>query len=256
MATWAECTAAVLLVQLAACTSPAPVQPGDAEAGRRLLADGGRVHTLQLEGLVELHWTDEDGDHVEQGDLELWLQGDDHISARVTKFGDVYLWTGITPETAFTFDLAGSPTTLLLHGEREGAAAVVPVAALRRLLGLGGLSESALTESAPGEVVLTDVSPENGSTRITLDAAGSRIQTVTWTSPQGAVFEAAHRGHDKGVHVGGMALGRYVDVRYDDMMARLVFVEGQADEPLPGAVFNVERLTQALRPELVERGGN
>ena len=30
---------------------------------RRLLADGGRVHTLQLEGLVELHWTDEDGDH-------------------------------------------------------------------------------------------------------------------------------------------------------------------------------------------------
>jgi len=251
MAIWARACLAMVLA-LAGCSSPEPVGPGDAETGYRTMYAMGTLDTVHLRGLVELHWSDDEGTHQEQGDLEVWMRGNDHVSARVTKFGDVYFWSGSTPEGSFTFDLASEPTTLTTADTVTGAAAVLPAAALRRLLGIAGLPAEAVSTSGPN-VVHVELDRADGSHEVLdLDAAGRLVKHITITTADGAVVTAEHREHDRGIRLGGHTLARYVDVRFDSTLMRLLLAEGSSPTELPEAVFDLERLRLALRPDRVE----
>ena len=56
--------------------------------------------------------------------------------------------------------------------------------------------------------------------------------------------------------LGGHVLGRYVDVRFNGNLARLVFAQGASPAEVPDAVFDVDQLRRALRPDRVDRKGN
>lgn len=65
-------------------------------------------------GVVELRWVDDSGSHFEQGDLEFWIDGPDHLAVRISKLGDTYLWLGMNDQKAWVFDLSQKPTRLLV----------------------------------------------------------------------------------------------------------------------------------------------
>lgn len=255
MAIWARACLAVVLA-LAACSSPEPVGPGDAETGYRTMYALGTLDTVHLRGLVELHWSDDEGTHQEQGDLEVWIRGADHVSARVTKFGDVYFWSGVTPEGSFTFDLASDPTTLTTSDSATGAAAVLPAATLRRVLGIAGLPQNATSTSGAGTVRVELDRPDGSHEVLDLDEGGRHVVFLTITTASGETVTAEHRDHGRGVTLGGHVLGRYVDVRFNGNLARLVFAQGTSPAEVPDAVFDVDRLRLALRPDRIDRKGN
>lgn len=251
MAIWARASVGVVLT-VASCASPKPAVPGDAETGYQTVHAMGALETVHLRGLVELHWHDERGSHQEQGDLEVWMRGHDHVSARVTKFGDVYFWSGSTPEGSFTFDLASEPTTLTTAETATGAAAVLPAAALRRLLGIAGLPAEAVATAGPN-VVHVELDRADGSHEVVdLDTAGRLVKHITITTADGDIVTAEHREHHRGITLGGYTVARYVDVRFDGTLMRLMLAKGSSPAELPEAVFDLDRLRQALRPERVE----
>jgi hypothetical protein len=211
----------------------------------------GDIEALHLRGLIELHWSDDDGSHHEQGDLEVWVQGHSHASARVTKFGDVYMWTGSTPDGDFTFDLTGEPTTLTTSHPNAGAGSILHPSALRRLLGMVGLPADAVATSMDNAVQVAFDRADGSHEVIELDASGSNVTLVTITMPNGRTVMAEHRTHNDGLTIGQRPFARYVDVRSGDDLARFFLASIETPDEVPGAVFNVDRLTRALRPDQI-----
>ena len=258
MATWADsrcmCGVIALCMSLVGCTSPPPTVRGNVNAAGQTVQAFSDLDAVHLRGLVELHWTDDEGNHLEQGDLEVWIKGHTHASARVTKFGDVYLWTGTTPEGDFTFDLFSEPTTLTTGGPDDGVDAVLPAATLRRLLGIAGIPPGATMTSMDNAVRITLNRPDGSHETLDLTADGSRVTRVTISTASGRTVIADHRDHDEGPIVASRRFARYVDVRSGDGLARLLLAEVDSPEALPSAVFDVERLQAALRPDRVRSG--
>ncbi len=258
MVTWANssCMRGViaLCISLGGCTSPPPTVPGDVHAAGETVQAFSELDAVHLRGLIELHWADDQGSHIEQGDLEVWIKGYTHASARVTKFGDVYLWTGTTPEGDFTFDLFSEPTTLTIGGPDDGVEAVLPAATLRRLLGIAGIPPGATVTSMENAVQITLKRADGSHETLDLTADGSQVTRVTITDARGRTVTADHRDHDEGPMLAARGFARYVDVRSGDNLARILLAELSAPEALPSAVFDVERLQTALRPDRVLSG--
>ncbi|MBG82927.1 MAG: hypothetical protein CMJ40_00100 [Phycisphaerae bacterium] len=72
-----------------------------------------RLQRLHGWGVIELRWTDDAGEHLEQGDLEFWIDGPDRLAVRISKLGDTYIWLGMNTQEAWVFDLSRQPTRLL-----------------------------------------------------------------------------------------------------------------------------------------------
>lgn len=67
-------------------------------------------------GVVEFHWTDDDGKHRNQGDLDFWKKGN-AISLRVSKLGDLIMWFGGKDQEYWLFELSGDETKLTIGGD-------------------------------------------------------------------------------------------------------------------------------------------
>ncbi len=67
-------------------------------------------------GVIEFRWTDDDGIHKEQGDLDFWKQGN-AISLRVSKLGELLLWFGGYEKEYWLFDMLGDETKLTVNGD-------------------------------------------------------------------------------------------------------------------------------------------
>ncbi|MCH2136400.1 MAG: hypothetical protein MK101_07440 [Phycisphaerales bacterium] len=253
MANWPRLATIVLgSLLLGGCSTPKPVVPGDVETGRETTIALGTPQAVHLVGLIELHWSDEDGRHLEQGDLEVWLDGNDRVSARVTKFGDVYVWTGTTPEGSFTFDLTSDPTVLTTASGGASQATPLHPRSLRRLLGIGGLPPEAQFHSRDDQVEI--VSPLEGGRveRILLDATGRQVQRISIESGEEVEVAATHRGHEDALTLVGLPFARYVDIRSGDSLARVRIARIEAPDQVPAAVFDLERLRAALRPDVTK----
>ena len=104
------------------------------------------MRQLELEGVAQLEWTDEDGSHREQGDMQAWIDGDLRVSLRLTKFGDVVVWMGQDQRVAWMFDLLSDPTCLtIVAPKRSTLAGGLPLdpSVLRLLLGFEPLPDDA-----------------------------------------------------------------------------------------------------------------
>ena len=94
-----------------AADSTLAVPDAAAIAARERGRVGGLTH-LWAKGVAELRWTDDAGDHFEQGDLDLrWCAGRG-LAASVSKFGDRHAWIGSDGVRWWRFSPKATPPAL------------------------------------------------------------------------------------------------------------------------------------------------
>lgn len=102
-------------------------------------------------GVIEFSWTDEKGNHREQGEMDFWKH-DKSISLRVSKLGELIVWFGGEGEDIWFFDLTGDESTLTIGGD-HGLFQDIELALV--LLGLQQLPAGDLSVDGQ-QVTLTD----------------------------------------------------------------------------------------------------
>ncbi len=109
-------------------------------------------------GVIEFRWSDDEGKHMEQGDVDFWKQGN-NISLRISKLGELLLWFGGNEDQVWMFDLLSDDTTLRINGER---AMFSDIKTALVLLGLAPLPDGELSIS-DGVVKLFDITNKQWS---------------------------------------------------------------------------------------------
>jgi hypothetical protein len=71
-----------------------------------------RIHSVGARGTIGLRWTDEDGSHTEQGNLDLWLTMPDRTALNVDVMGERIMWLGSDASRAWLFSFRGGETAL------------------------------------------------------------------------------------------------------------------------------------------------
>ncbi|MDP7030169.1 MAG: hypothetical protein QF733_08110 [Phycisphaerales bacterium] len=245
---------------VAACAAPAP--RGDAAADWRATWDASvaGLERLRLQGQIQVQWKDADGSHREQGDLDAILDGDARSSLRVTKFGDVMMWIGVTPDQAWVFDMTSDPTTLTVGvpGAAEGQP-MLPPSVLRLVLALDPWPSGTIrTVDDSGNVVL-EGQVSGGSFRARLDAGTLRPIDVRFHRDDVGTVTGTHRWTTGEVRIAPRVrvLARVVDVSAGDTLLKFRTSRGQvlsADDiaRLAGVWFDVDRIAAHLKPELIQ----
>ncbi len=104
-------------------------------------------------GVMEFRWSDDDGKHMEQGDVDFWKRGT-QVSLRISKLGELLLWFGGNGDQTWMFDLMEKDTTLRINDNR---AMFSDINTALVLLGLAPLPDGKLTVQ-DGVVKLVDQS--------------------------------------------------------------------------------------------------
>ncbi len=143
------------LVVVASCKSPGrpdeAARPAQTPTFQELAqAHNSRVKQLQkvyADGVIEIRWTDQEGRHFEQGDMEMWLSLPWLTALRVEKLGEVLLWLGSDQERYWLFDMTGQEKVLYVGSHDDsltvaGALSIRPLAMLD-LMGLSPLAQGA-----------------------------------------------------------------------------------------------------------------
>jgi hypothetical protein len=102
-------------------------------------------------GVIEFRWSDNRGEHKDQGDLDFWKQGDT-VSLRISKLGELLMWFGGNNEQYWLFDLLGEETSLTINGHRRMFSDITMALVF---LGLSPLPEGEMTIQ-DGIVTLVD----------------------------------------------------------------------------------------------------
>jgi hypothetical protein len=263
--TYRLCRVAFVALVLAGCTAPQPVAISSPDT---VLADWARrtrpLERLQFEGQVQVEWEDEQGDHMEQGDLAAWLDGDQRSSLRVTKFGDVYLWYGATPDHVWVFDFVSEPSVLRQGpADRDMGAGTLAVrpAVLRMLMGLDPWPADALVTSEQDATVIRGPAL-GGQFEARLRPDDLQPLTITLTFPRRGRLVAEHRWTTGRVRVDSAPqarrLARVVDL-HDAQAKAKVKIRTSHAEALSGeqmdaqaTVFDLEKIKAHLRPDVVK----
>ena len=153
----------IVLMLLASCQKP-PIDDTDApglKAPRYVtLAEAhnariDRLGTIYARGVIELRWTDDDGKHVEQGDLDLWIALPHQTALNISKFGERLMWLGSDDRQSWLFDFRGDEKVLYRatgdqrSDDRADAQLPIDPTALLRLSGLIRLPPRASTVLGP-----------------------------------------------------------------------------------------------------------
>jgi hypothetical protein len=217
---------------------------------------------LSLDGQAQVEWQDEQGDHREQGDLSAWLDGDRRSSLRLTKFGDVYLWYGATPEQTWVFDFVSDPSTLQKGPARThqdaGALAVQP-AVLRMLLGLDPWPPGAVVSDAK-DAILVRGPALGGQLEARLRPDDLQPLTITLEFEGQGCLVAEHRWTTGEVRVDSAPKARRLATVVDlhDGHAKVKLRTSHAEAMTAAAmdaksnVFDVEKIAAHLQPDLVK----
>jgi hypothetical protein len=99
------------------------------EIVRRENARTAGLDRLHARGILELRSRDEQGEHFDQGDLDLRWSRDLGLAASVSKLGDRWVWFGADRTRWWIFELKANPSTLRtgsIAGRRPGLAAALP----------------------------------------------------------------------------------------------------------------------------------
>ena len=149
-----------------------------------------KFDTLVGGGVIEFTWTDDKGNHHEQGSLDFWKQGNS-ISLRISKLGELIAWFGGSGTEFWFFDLMGDETTLTLGGE-QGMFNDIDIALI--LLGLHSLPQGETT-IRDGVIHVIDSRHRTWST--TYDESGNRPLQIEF-------IDESHKAsalHRKGIRV-------------------------------------------------------
>ncbi len=93
-----------------------PAQSLQPNADAFVQAQRRRIQTLELfasRGSGELRWTDEQGSHFEQAQVELaWRDGGQRMALRADKLGERIAWAGADPQQWWIFEPKAQPSRL------------------------------------------------------------------------------------------------------------------------------------------------
>ena len=242
---FAGCSQKSELVTLPASHTPTEVQ----KAERTRTAE---FDELVGRGVVEFRWTDDSGNHREQGDLDFWKQGDT-ISLRVSKLGELLLWFGGDKNEHWLFDMLGDETSLTFDGN-NGMFSDIATALV--LLGLAPLPNGSM-KIEKGVVILVDTNGNDWAA--TFDPISHRPLEMSVRSGED-VSSALHR---KGIQVElantheiyWPMTGGLIDVTdtRGDTEIKIAFSSLSTiveDEPM-GRVLDSAYLRKALNPDVV-----
>ncbi len=73
-----------------------------------------RLGKIYARGVIEMWWTDENGRHYEQGELDLWIALPRRTALRIAKLGHLFMWIGSDDRQTWLFDFRDGVTTLHL----------------------------------------------------------------------------------------------------------------------------------------------
>lgn len=255
-------TAAVMAV-LVGCASPPPIERTSTDT---VLADWSRrtepLERLHVEGQAQVHWRDEQGEHMEQGDLSAWLDGDLRSSLRVTKFGDVYLWYGATPRQVWVFDFVSDPSTLRTgppQAHQDAGTLAVRPAVLRMLLGLDPWPREVVVSHAE-DAVLVRGPALGGQLEARLRPGDLQPLTITLEFSERGRLVAEHRWSTGEVWVEfapeARRLARVVDIHDGRAKVKLrtshAEVMTAAEMDAQATVFDREKIAAHLQPDVVK----
>jgi len=108
-----------------------------------------RLGMISARGVIELRWTDDDGSHYEQGELDLWIALPRRTALNISKVGHRFMWLGSDERQTWMFDFRDGVTTLHLADPGQAAAEGGMPFEPTLLLELGGLTP---LPAAGGEV--------------------------------------------------------------------------------------------------------
>ena len=107
-----------------------------------------RLGMIAARGVIEMWWTDDDGDHYEQGELDLWIALPRRTALRVSKLGHLFMWIGSDDRQTWLFDFRDGVTLQLAEENQVTDMGGIPFEPTL-LLELGGLTP---LPAAGGEV--------------------------------------------------------------------------------------------------------
>lgn len=214
-----------------------------------------QFNSLVGRGIIEFKWTDEKGEHKEQGDLDFWKQGN-AVSLRISKLGELIAWFGGEGKDFWFFDMMGNEPTLTIGGE-QGMFNDINIALI--LLGLSPLPEGEMM-SRDGVVTLVDA--EQRRWIATFDSMGNRPMTIE-------LIDGDHKAtarHNSGIRVEIDQLhelhwpetGGFIDLTDNQGNSEIKIVFSSLstiveDEPMH-RVMNLEYLRNALKPTIILEG--
>lgn len=252
----------VLLLLIFACTSCAPRGPApfrqQQEVNSIVHADVRRTESFNAlvgRGAIEFSWTDEKGNHKEQGELDFWKQGN-QISLRISKLGELLAWFGGEGTDFWFFDFTGDESTLSIGGE-QGLFDDVEVALV--LLGVQPIQHAETNVLSGDALVTVDSKGRTWKTRV---GDSQKIESVSMSFGEHEVHALNRdwiRVEQENKHeLYWPETPSIIDItdNQNDTSIKIAFSMLStivADEPMD-RVFDVELLAKALRPDSVVRG--
>lgn len=263
---------------------PPPDAAAVAEAQRARLA---AIPTLAMRGVAELRWTDESGDHVEDGDFELVLRAPLDTSLRVTKFGERVLWAGSGRGQWWLFEPRAQPSRVTVGpadapADESGLLALMRPSRLLATLGLRPIDAAHVREIGWDPAIgcwRAQVQEGDALMSIELRHASLLPVAVDWLDASGNVqlrsemSAFAWPGAEESVTRPGALVPTRIAVRLFDPPAEASLVRRgrprapqatlalNASPPTDGAarirdlLFDFEALRSALKPDVVRRVG-
>ena len=206
-------------------------------------------------GAIEFTWSDENGNHKEQGELDFWKQGNS-VSLRVTKLGELLAWFGGEGKDFWFFDLMEDEPTLRIGG-KQGMFNDIDVALV--LLGLVPVPECNATVK---DGVFRSIDKTSRTWSATYSIEDNRPLHISMRSGK----HKAEATHIEGIRVEIDNLhelhwpitGGNIDIRDNQGNTEIKIVFSSLstiveDEPME-RVFDLEFLKNALKPVHIMRG--
>ena len=207
---------------------------------------------LVARGVIEFRWTDDDGKHKQQGDLDFWKQGKS-VSIRVSKLGEPLVWLGGGQDSYWFFELMGDETTLTLGGDNS-IFSDIQISLI--LLGLEPLPEGEMN-IRDGIVTVIDELGRNWTAsfepttnrplEIRVDHGNSKASAL---HRKGILVEIANKLELFWPMTGGL-----IDLEdsRNETRIKIAFssISTIVDEEPLGRVFNLDFLKRSLRPSVI-----
>ena len=248
----------IIIFLVSACSTK--VTPSKESWNLSMMQTSQAQRTSQFEelvgrGVIEFRWTDDEGTHKEQGDLDFWKQGNS-ISLRISKLGELIAWFGGQGKNFWFFDMMGEESTLTIGGE-QGMFSDIEVALI--LLGLNPLPEGEM-ELHDGIVTIVDSDQRIWISNFTQD--GNRPLKLSVTKGK-RVMNALHRRsirvEKENLHeLNWPETGGLIDFTDNqgntEVKISFSFLSNIVDEEPMDKVMDLEYLKEALQPSKTRMG--